>query len=194
MSADNGPTRGRPSRFDTLPPEIRAYVDRRLREGATQASVRRETAGMLADADEAPLSAGGLNRYTQKIERAGRRIRESRAAADAWVARFGEAPSGNVGRLVIETLRTLVHDLTLRLERDADGDEPVSVAAINDLALAMQRIERADELSVARERRLRAEMREQMAAEAETVARAADISDDTAAALREALTTLPMAA
>ena len=194
MSADNGPTRGRPSRFDTLPPEIRAYVDRRLREGATQASVRRETAGMLADADEAPLSAGGLNRYTQKIERAGRRIRESRAAADAWVARFGEAPSGNVGRLVIETLRTLVHDLTLRLERDADGDEPVSVAAINDLALAMQRIERADELSVARERRLRAEMREQMAAEAETVARAAGISDDTAAALREALTTLPMAA
>lgn len=194
MSADNGPTRGRPSRFDTLPPEIRAYVDRRLREGATQASVRRETAGMLADAGEAPLSAGGLNRYTQQIERAGRRIRESRAAADAWVARFGEEPSGNVGRLVIETLRTLVHDLTLRLERDADGDEPVSVAAINDLALAMQRIERADELSVARERRLRAEMREQMAAEAETVARAAGISDDTAAALREALTTLPMAA
>ena len=185
MSADSGPTRGRPSRFDTLPPEIRAYVDRRLREGATQVSVRRETVGMLADAGEAPLSAGGLNRYTQQIERAGRRIRESRAAADAWVAKFGEAPSGNVGRLIIETLRTLVHDLTLRLARDAD--EPVSVAAINDLALAVQRIERADELSLAHERRLRAEMREQMAAEAETVARTAGVPEDVAGALREAL-------
>ena len=191
MSADSGPTRGRPSRFDTLPPEIRAYVDRRLREGATQAGIRRETVEMLADAGEAPLSAGGLNRYTQQVERSGRRIRESRAAADAWVAKFGEAPSGNVGRLIIETLRTLVHDLTLRLERDADSSgEPVSVAAINDLALAMQRLERADDLSVARERKLR----EQMAAEAETVARAAGIGADTAAALREALTTLPMAA
>ena len=184
MSADSGPTRGRPSRIDTLPPEIRAYVDRRLREGATQAGIRRETVEMLADAGEAPLSAGGLNRYTQQVERAGRRIRESRAAADAWVAKFGEAPSGNVGRLIIETLRTLVHDLTLRLERDADSsDEPVSVAAINDLALAVQRLERADDLSVARERRLRLVM----AAEAETVARSAGVSEDVAGALREAL-------
>ena len=183
MSADSGPTRGRPSRFDALPPEIRAYIDRRLREGATQASVRRETAGMLAEAGEAPLSAGGLNRYTQQIERAGSRIRESRAAADAWVARFGEAPSGNVGRLIIEVLRTLVHDLVLRLERDIDGDEPVSVEAINELALAVQRLERADELSVARERKLR----EQLAAEAETVAKAAGIPEDVAGALRTAL-------
>lgn len=60
MSAGDGPTRGRPSRLDTLPPEIRAYVDRRLREGATQAAVRTETAGMLAEIDEAPLSAAGL--------------------------------------------------------------------------------------------------------------------------------------
>ncbi len=191
MSADS-PTRGRPSRFDSLPPEIRAYVDRRLREGATQASVRRETAGMLAEAGEAPLSAGGLNRYTSRVERAGRRIRESRAAADAWVARFGEAPTGNVGRLVIDTLRTLVHDLTLRLDEAVDADDPLdsTIQSINDLALAMQRLERADELSVARERKVR----EQMAAEAETVARAVGIGDDTAAALREALTTLPMAA
>ena len=191
MSADS-PTRGRPSRFDSLPPEIRAYVDRRLREGATQASVRRETAGMLAEAGEAPLSAGGLNRYTSRVERAGRRIRESRAAADAWVAKFGEAPTGNVGRLVIDTLRTLVHDLTLRLDEAVDADDPLdsTIQSINDLALAMQRLERADELSVARERKVR----EQMAAEAETVARAVGIGDDTAAALREALTTLPMAA
>ena len=63
----------------------------------------------------------------------------------------------------------------------------MSVAAINDLALAVQRIERADELSVARERRLRAEMREQMAAEAETVARTAGVPEDVAGALREAL-------
>lgn len=184
MSSASGPTRGRPSRIDGLPPEIRAYIDRRLREGATQAAVRTETAGMLAEIDEAPLSAGGLNRYTSRVERAGRRIRESRAAADAWVARYGEeAASGNVGRLVIETLRTVVHDLVHRMEEGLDADEPPSVAAINELALAVQRLERADELSVARERQLRAAL----AAEAETVARAAGISDDTAAALREAL-------
>ena len=192
MSVDSGPTRGRPSRFDALPPEIRAYIDRRLREGATQAAVRRETAEMLAEAGEAPLSAGGLNRYTQRMERAGRRIRESRAAADAWIAKFGEAPSGNVGRVVIETLRSLIHALSLRLSDEADGDVPIesTVQLINDLSLASQRLERADELSITRERKLR----EQMAAEAEALAEAAGIGADTAAALREALTMLPMAA
>ena len=185
MSSDSGPTRGRPSRFDGLPPEIRAYVDRRLREGATQAAVRRETVDMLAGAGEAPLSAGGLNRYTQRMERAGRRIRESRAAADAWIAKFGEAPTGNVGRATIEILRALIHHLTMRLDEEAEGEAPLEdmVQAINDLALATQRLERADDLSVLRERKLR----EQMAAEAETVAKAAGIPEDVAGALREAL-------
>ena len=193
MSAERA-TRGRPSRFDSLPPELRAYVDRRLREGATQADIRRETAGALAEHGEPPLSAGGLNRYASRMERSGRRIREIREASDAWVARFGEMPTGNVGRYLVEILRSLAVDLSHQLEDIALGADPgeasASIDMLNNLALLTQRLQRSDEMAVGVERKLR----EQMAAEAETVARAVGIGNDTAAALREALTTLPMAA
>ena len=57
------------SHIQQLPPEVKAYVHRRLREGASQAEMRHETASMLVEINEPPLSAAGLNRYTSKVER-----------------------------------------------------------------------------------------------------------------------------
>lgn len=190
MNAEKG-TRGRPGRIERLPPELKGLVDRRLREGATQADIRRETATPLAEQGESPLSAGGLNRYASRMERSGRRIREVREASDAWVARFGEAPTGNVGRYLVEVLRTLAVDLSHQLEDMALGADPeqapASIDMLNNLALLTQRLQRSDEMALSVERKLR----EQLAEEAETVARTVGAPEDLAAALRAALRAAP---
>ena len=184
-------TRGRPGRIDNLPPELKALVDQGLRGHATQAGIRRETAPAFAAHGERPLSAGGLNRYASRMEAKGQRIREVREASDAWVARFGEAPSGSTGRYLVELLRTLAVDLTHMLDDMADGLEPEQAPACIDmlgrLALLNERIQRSEDVAVAVERKLR----EQLAEEAETVARTVGAPEDLAGALREALRRAP---
>ena len=181
-----GDTRGRMGRIQQLPPELRAYIDRRLREGATQTAIIRETRDMLAEADEPPLSRSGLNRYATRAQQAGRRIREAREAAAAWSRTFQEADAGDIGSFTVEIIRTLAFDIAQRSDAAIDeADEPASVEMLKDLALTLQRLERAGEMSARRER----ELRREIAAQAEDVAKQRGISADTAAALREALRT-----
>ena len=180
-----GHTRGRLGRIQRLPGELKSYLDRRLREGATQADIRREMAPLLAELDEAPLSAGGLNRYATRMEKAGRRLREAREVASAWTAKFGEEPSGEVSQHIIEMLRVMAFEVTLNADEqtDEEGNSALDPAMIGHLALALERLERAAEMGAKRERALRAEF----AVKAEQVAKRQGISADTAAAIRAAL-------
>ena len=180
-----GHTRGRLGRIQRLPGELKSYLDRRLREGATQADIRREMAPLLAELGEAPLSAGGLNRYATRMEKAGRRVREAREVASAWTAKFGEEPSGEVSQHIIEMLRVMAFEMTLNADEqtDEEGNSALDPVMIGHLALALERLERAAEMGAKRERALRAEL----AVKAEQVARRQGISADTAAAIRAAL-------
>ena len=173
-------TRGRPSRIDQLPMELKERLDDLLRRGVTQAEILKRLEEPLRDAGEEPLSRSGLNRYATRMEKVGAKIREHRAIADAWTAKFGERPTGEVGQLTIETLRTLAFDIVLRSE---DEETPLDIPEIGELALAIQRLERAATLGRMRER----EMRAAFAEEVEEVAKKHGLGADTAADLREAL-------
>ncbi len=179
-------TRGWMGRIHQLPADLRERVNRRLRDGATQADIVREMAPVLAERGLPPLSKSGLNRYTTRVERAGRDIREAREAASAWAA-TAEEGAGDVGRHTIEVLRTIAYQMILRArEEGEDGDgPPLSAAEMKDLSLTLQRLEAAGEHSARRER----EMRTAMADEVESRARAVGIGDDLVSALREALDT-----
>ena len=166
MTDKSRPTRGRPSRIQQLPPKLKARVDELLRSGVTQQQILDELAPLLEGAGEKPLSAGGLNRYATRMEAAGQRIREVRAVTDAWSTRIGER-SSNVGAYTIEMLRTLVHDLTLRA---TEGE--VEIEKVQEIALSIQRIERAAHLNASRERALRKELAELAAVEAQKAAKA----------------------
>lgn len=181
MSDKNRPTRGRMSRIQQLPKEIKDVLDRLLENNVPQAEILRQAEPLLADAGLAPLSRSGLNRYATKREVVGQRIREAREVADAWTAKFGEAPDGEISQRMIEMLRSLAFDMTMRIKDFSVEDVATNAAAINDLAMTVQRIERTAEMTD--KRKLRAEM----AQEAETAAKKAGISDDTAAAIRAAL-------
>ena len=162
------PTRGRPSRIQQLPPEIKARLDEMLRGGVTQKEILARLAPRLESAGEKPLSAAGLNRYATRMEAVGQRIRQAREVAAVWTAKLGETPTSNVGAYTLEMLRTLVHDLTLQ----ASEDDELDVEQLREIALTLQRIERASKLNTDRERALRREVAELAAAEAEEAARA----------------------
>lgn len=164
------PTRGRMSRIQQLPASLKERLDTLLRAGVPQAEILRVTAPLLEASGERPLSAAGLNRYASRMEEIGQQIREAREAAAAWTAKFGEAPTGELGAHIIDILRKIAFDLA----RDSHGAEGAEqqVETLASLALTVQRLERAAGLSAARERALRKELAELAAAEAEKAARA----------------------
>lgn len=162
------PGRGRMSRIRQLPDDIRERLDELLRSGVSQRAILERLAPLLEAAGRPPVSRSALSRYAVRMEAVGRRIRETREVAAAWTAKIGETPTGNVGAWTLEMLRTLVHDLTLRT-----GEGEPDIAQLQEIALALQRIERASHLNASRERALRRELAERAAAEAEKAAEAA---------------------
>lgn len=159
-------TRGRPSRIQQLPPKIKAKLDELLRAGVTQTKILDQLAPLLEAIGERPLSYSSLNRYTARMETVGRRLREVREATEAWTARVGEK-SSNIGAYTIEMLSTLIFDLTLQAHEGA-----VDVDKVQELALSVQRIERASHLNAARERAMRKEIAGLAAEEARKAAKA----------------------
>lgn len=157
------------SRIQQLPPAIKDRLDELLRSGVSQRAILDRLAPLCKAAGEPPVSRSALNRYAGRMERVGRRIREVREVTAAWTAKFGQAPTGDVSAHLIEILRTLAFDLSL----GASEDGAATPEMLGELALAVQRLERAAGLGAARERALRRELAEQAAAEAEKAAGAA---------------------
>ncbi len=179
------PTRGRMSRIDRLEPELKELLDELLRSGVPQREIVERLREPLEARGEKPISTSSLNRYATRMESVGRHIRESREVADAWIARLGQQPTGELGQLIVEIVRTLTFQTALR-GAEADPDDPeaaLDARTLGDLALAAQRLERAAEIGRKRE----AAIREAAAREAAAAARQAGASQSTEDAIMAAL-------
>ena len=172
--------RGRPSRIEQLGGEIQDTVDRLLRGGTSQREILRALEPLCAAAGAAPISRSGLNRYSQQMEELGKKIRETRAVADAWVAQLGEEPTGQVSELIVEMLRTAVFQIAAHLQagEDIDPDD------VGRLALAVQRLEKASEISLRREQKIRDEFAAATSAAVDAEAKRRGVSPEVAQALR----------
>ena len=177
--------RGRMSRIDGLPPELKREVDALLRSGLSQEEIRRRLRRPFEDAGVAPLSQSGLSRYAVRMEGHLAAARETRALADHWIAHLGDDPAGEVGQLAIEILRTLITRRVLAASPDPDEDDANALDAkeLGELALASQRLERALEISRAGE----AKMRAALAEEAAEAARSRGVERGTADRIRDIL-------
>ncbi len=173
-------TRGRMSRIQQLPPKIKKALDGLLVSGVSQAEILRRLNPELKAAAKKPLSAAGLNRYSSKMEKMGRRIRESREIAEVWTEKLGEEPKGDVGQMIIEMLRTMAYELTMEASKPGATHD---IAIIKDVALAVQRMEKAAEVNNKRE----LELRREFAKQAEAEVKKQGLSSDIAAAIRTAL-------
>jgi len=150
--------RGHRSKVDLLPSELKKKLDEMLRDGRLQQNEILEIINQ--DIDDAglsddKLSRSGLNRYSVKMESAGSRIREAREVSKQWVAELGSAPEGEVSKILIEMVRTMAFDTVLKA---SEGDEPVHPKFIKELAIGVEKLEKAASESTKREREIRAEL------------------------------------
>lgn len=160
---------GRPSAIARLPPDLREALHAWLRDpGVTQTEAAAQLNAALAEAGQAPVSRHAVNRYDRRMRQVGERLRQSRQVADAWIARLGSRPGGQLGHLVVEMLRTLVFELTLKLQESELTAEslPAVAGQLKHLSLAAARLEKASAESAEREEKIRRAERARAAEEA----------------------------
>ncbi|THA21150.1 DUF3486 family protein [Histophilus somni] len=157
-------TRGRASKVDLLPQNIKTQLAMMLRDKQfSQAEILEEINDLIRDCglpETACLSKTGLNRYASRMEKVGAKIRQAREVAEIWSKQFGEVSAQtDIGKQAIELVKYLAWDLSSKLS-ETDKIAPKELAM---LATTVQRLETAASLSYERERKIRKEVIEQAA-------------------------------
>lgn len=168
----------RKSRIDMLDPKLRKLLDKLLQDPAvTQLDATAEVNEYLLAEGEEPLSKSSVNRYSQRVEKVGQKMKESREMAGVLINSLGAAPQGETGKLLNEMLRGLVFDVLMAQQ---ESDKPVSAKALSGLALTLQRLEAAATVNVKRDAEIRKQAREDAAKEAGDEARKQGLSAEKA--------------
>ncbi|WP_097456741.1 DUF3486 family protein [Escherichia coli] len=177
MENEQRPTRGRLSKVDLLPDSIREQLHQMLREKRHTQEEIREAINALIDEHNLPeemqLSRTGLNRYAIRMEKVGAKIRASREMAEVWAAKLGSAPTSDVGKLLMEFVKTLAFETSMSM---AEDDKPVAPKALGQLALVAQRLEAAAMTSHKREKAIRNAFAQEMAEKTEELVRTGGLS------------------
>lgn len=178
-------TRGRPSKIDLLPETIREQLHLMLREKRhTQEEIRAAINELIDSHDLSALqiSRTGLNRYATRMEEFGAKIRASREMAEIWATKLGSAPTSDVGKLLLEFVKTLAFETSMQM---SEAGETVPPKALGQLALVAQRLEAAAMASHKREKEIRLAFAQEAAAQAEKITKKAGLSAETAATIRK---------
>lgn len=178
-------TRGRASKVDLLPPNIKTQLAMMLRDKQfSQQEILQEINDLIADCglpESMQLSRTGLNRYASRMEKFGAKIRQSREIAEVWAKQLGETPQTDIGKLLMEAVKTMAFELTLNADESGIKDPKF----LNQLALISRRIEQAQSTNYERERKIRKEMAQLAAETAEKVVVQAGLSADTVRTIKE---------
>lgn len=179
--------RGKPSKIDLLPEEIKQQLDTLLRDGKmTQIAILAVVNDLIESSglsDEQKLSAPGLNRYTTQMDAIGHDIKQAREMAEIWVAKLGGKPTGEVSQLLMEMLRT--QSFKLLVKANDDPDEVLDPKTIGNLALSIQRLERAALLSMEKEKQIKAAYAEEIGKNIDKTAQARGLTKEEAQFWRE---------
>jgi len=147
------------STIERLPDDIRRKLQELLRDPrVTQLEATRRINRILEEEGRPErISKSAVNRYAVRMEEVGAKLRQSREIASMWIGRLGAAPQGEVGKLLNEMIRTLAFELTLDMSEGSINAEP---KMLKDLAIAIERLERAATTNLKREQEIRAKERE----------------------------------
>ncbi|MDH5785339.1 MAG: DUF3486 family protein [Chromatiales bacterium] len=181
----------RPSTIEQLPPDILEQLQALLRDPrVSQMEATKEINTILENVGHPErVSKSAVNRYSMRMEQVGERLRQSRQVAQMWIAKLGAQPQGQVGHLVNEILRTLAFDLSMTMQQgEIDKEEAPEVAKmLKNMAIAMERLEKAASENVKREQEIKQQARKEAAEVAEKVAKQGGLSADSVQELRRAI-------
>lgn len=182
---------GRKSKIDLLPEAARAALVPWLSDPSWSRQDVTDALNELLDelghpAEDRP-AVDSVNRYAQRYQAQLTRMRERTQVADAWIAQFGRVPEGRLGQMVLQLLHGLSWEAGLKLSEGAPGvdieDMPGLVKMLRDLSQAVERTERASQISARREQ----EIRDDAARAAREAAERAGVDGETAAAIESAV-------
>ena len=159
---------GQQSSIDRLPKDVREKLHEFLNDrSVTQIKATELVNALLEERGEYTLSKSAVNRYAMSMEKVGAKLRESREVAELWIGKLGSQPAGEVGKLLNEILRTLAFEMTMPM---LEGEEKATPKMINQLALAVMRLEKAAKDNDQTARKIQQETREENAEVVEKIA------------------------
>ena len=167
--ADERQTRGRPSKVDLLPENIRTQLHEMLRQKSiTQQEILDSINDLIGEEglpEDLKLSRSGLNRYATQVEQVGASLRQMREATAALTAQLGDKPTGEVTKLILEMGRGQLFKLFMAQTKAqaADPDAQVDVGMLKEAMLAAQRLESTAMQSHKREKEIRQAFAEEAA-------------------------------
>lgn len=174
----------RKSSIDLLPTEIRDALNTLLRDPAVSQLEATERLNALLEVEgkeELKVSKSAVNRYSQRMDAIGDKMRQSRQIAEMWIGKLGNQPQGQVGKLLNEFTRTMAFETALHM---SEGEEPVQPKLLKELSLSIKHLEEAASVNEKREREIRKQAAEEAADAAETVARQQGLTSEGVKAIK----------
>jgi hypothetical protein len=162
----------RKSSITQLDPKVREAVDRAIQGGRATIDDIVE----LIDDMGGDVSRSAVGRYRKNAMDQMRKWQDAREISKTWIDRLEQDPSGDVGRLISEMLKTVAFQTVGTM---VDG-ENVDADQIMLLAKALKDMAGADKLSSDRINRIRKEMAAEAAKVVEEVTAAAGMDVDQA--------------
>lgn len=173
---------GRASTIDQLPADIIEILQDLLRDPrVSQLNATKQINAIIEQTPAVkPISKSAVNRYAMKMEKVGAKLREAREISKMYIDRFGEDNQGSVGKVVNEMVRTLVFDLTMKLQQETLGvdDAPELAKMIKNLADSMSKLEHAASLNTKREQEIKKQAAEDLAKKAEKASKNGSITPE----------------
>lgn len=166
--------RGKPSKVDMLPDDIKKRLDQMLRDKRfSQGEILDEVNRLIIESglDEgATISKSGLSRHAQKTEAIGQKLRELRESTKALTAELGDKPTGDTTKLILEMGRSQLFKAMQKQLMNPDEDDEVDIGMIKDAMLAAQRLEATAMKAHQREKDIRKAFAEEAANAVEVAA------------------------
>lgn len=175
----------RPSKISLFEPALKEAVDTAVREGrATVDQIFDMIVSMGGD-----TSRSGVGRYVKNANDHLEDYRQAQAQAALWMDKIGKEPDGDVGRMLLETLRMVA----LRTVRET---EKVNPEDLNFLSNAIKGLAQADKLVVDKAialRKLIAVEAAKVATDVAKTAKKAGLTDETIEMIRSKILGIPEA-
>ncbi|WP_345859309.1 DUF3486 family protein [Shewanella algae] len=175
----------RVNKIARLPDEIQTQLNIWLRDGRmTQAAIRAQINTLIDEyglSDDDKISAGGLSRYSQQFNSRMERYRQAQELSRQWVNKFGEMPQTDIARALIEIGKSQIFDF--QMEAMEEG-KPMDPKVLGQLALSIKRLQEAQTGSVKLEKEIRKQVAEEAANVAEGAAKAAGLTAEGVAELK----------